>query len=414
MNKITLNINKKKAQIMSKIGRLEITQDTEYDTLLSMHQNHKKQVQETIKQFKNVSDNFISLSASLAQLVQSIQNTYQQNDPIHPYIEKMAHQLEIFDENYVQKFQKEIQFSCVDAIMNFFVSLDGPKQSIHQRDKSKIEYDEKRTQLNKLLDSKKPNIQQKIILAREKLQFAESNYQNSRFNAKKEMAALLNEHGTNFDPPLIAFQNSICSLAHGMEKTIGQLGEIAEDLELHPLNREKIEIINKPLEDDEVYEDSEGLSELSSGPSSNIANSSISTSYDNYKGDALESNYIPNSQTNILPQQNIQNNELDLFFDEFPKNDNNISQSQPIHSSSLFPEEFDTDWYYLNDDLTQLGPVPIPELALLFKNGQITGSTLVFGGDMTDWLELFQVPRLRLLFEEFCTNYEFYKSINYI
>lgn len=58
------------------------------------------------------------------------------------------------------------------------------------------------------------------------------------------------------------------------------------------------------------------------------------------------------------------------------------------------PPKFDCDWHYLDADVNQQGPLSFMQLKQKYKSGQLSGSTHVFGGDMSDWQTISAVPGL--------------------
>ena len=57
--------------------------------------------------------------------------------------------------------------------------------------------------------------------------------------------------------------------------------------------------------------------------------------------------------------------------------------SIPVKMS--IPDSFNTEWYYLDDEFEQHGPVTIDQLIGLYKSKTISNSTQVFGGEMEEW-----------------------------
>eukprot|EP00818_Percolomonas_sp_WS_P007779 CAMPEP_0117445168 /NCGR_PEP_ID=MMETSP0759-20121206/5647_1 /TAXON_ID=63605 /ORGANISM="Percolomonas cosmopolitus, Strain WS" /LENGTH=354 /DNA_ID=CAMNT_0005237317 /DNA_START=108 /DNA_END=1172 /DNA_ORIENTATION=+ len=351
---------------MSKMGRLDISNDEQYDELYARYQHKKKNTQDTIKQFKQVSENLHALSLSISQLVQGIANTYENSDPIHPHIEQMSRALEQFDENYVQLFQKEVQFNCVDNVTNYIAELEAPKQMLLQRDKAKIEYDEKSTQMKKLMESKKPNAAQKMPLAREKLQHAESLYNTTRHQAKKQMADLINAHGRHMDPVLVSMNRSVASLAGGMNNTLGQYDSIAETIEGSPLKRQQVTV---------EAEESSSVGEMQNFGSESHDGSGGHTPFGGSSG---------TSTTAALQRTS------------YPSHSSMGSAPPPPPTSREIPPEFNSEWYYLDENLEQKGPYDFHDMRRMFQSLTINDSTHVFGGEMSDWQEIAEVVGLKM------------------
>jgi len=67
---------------------------------------------------------------------------------------------------------------------------------------------------------------------------------------------------------------------------------------------------------------------------------------------------------------------------------------QPIGGSRV-PPKFDCDWHYLDSSVNQIGPLKFAQLKTAYQTGEISGSTHVFGGEMSDWLTISAVPDLQ-------------------
>jgi len=63
-------------------------------------------------------------------------------------------------------------------------------------------------------------------------------------------------------------------------------------------------------------------------------------------------------------------------------------------SAPALPAKFNCEWYYLDENVTQLGPVTFPQLKQKFKQGTINPKTHIFGADMADWATIDSVPQL--------------------
>ena len=55
-----------------------------------------------------------------------------------------------------------------------------------------------------------------------------------------------------------------------------------------------------------------------------------------------------------------------------------------------------TRWFYLDHEHNQKGPVLSRYLLHILKEGEIDGMTLVFGGELTEWKPLSEVPQLKI------------------
>ncbi|KAL0488426.1 hypothetical protein AKO1_015592 [Acrasis kona] len=70
------------------------------------------------------------------------------------------------------------------------------------------------------------------------------------------------------------------------------------------------------------------------------------------------------------------------------------SARKPPATSNPLPPSFNCEWYYLDENVNQLGPVTFPQLKQKYKQGSLNPKTHVFGADMADWATIDSVPQL--------------------
>lgn len=61
---------------------------------------------------------------------------------------------------------------------------------------------------------------------------------------------------------------------------------------------------------------------------------------------------------------------------------------------SAVPPKFNCEWHYLDGDVNQQGPLSFMQLKQKYQKGDVSGSTHVFGGEMSDWQTVSAVPGL--------------------
>ncbi|KAL0481713.1 reduced viability upon starvation protein [Acrasis kona] len=61
----------------------------------------------------------------------------------------------------------------------------------------------------------------------------------------------------------------------------------------------------------------------------------------------------------------------------------------------VVPPKYDCDWFYLNSALAQEGPITFAQLASKFKTMELNDSSYVFGGDLSDWKPISEMPDLK-------------------
>ncbi|KAL9655529.1 hypothetical protein ABK040_002196 [Willaertia magna] len=55
---------------------------------------------------------------------------------------------------------------------------------------------------------------------------------------------------------------------------------------------------------------------------------------------------------------------------------------------------FDCEWYYIDDKVETQGPVTFKQLQSKFKSGEVSRNTHVYGGELTNWIEIHNVGGL--------------------
>eukprot|EP01080_Neovahlkampfia_damariscottae_P000781 gene781-9031_t len=74
---------------------------------------------------------------------------------------------------------------------------------------------------------------------------------------------------------------------------------------------------------------------------------------------------------------------------------------EPIRSSipvkMTIPDSFNTEWYYLDDEFEQHGPITIDELISAYKSKTVSNQTQVFGGEMEEWATISSQSQLQNL-----------------
>lgn len=72
------------------------------------------------------------------------------------------------------------------------------------------------------------------------------------------------------------------------------------------------------------------------------------------------------------------------------------AKPQPVapQRGGAIPPKFNCDWHYLDADVNQQGPLSFLQLKQKYQKGDISGSTHVFGGEMSDWQTVSAVPDL--------------------
>eukprot|EP00818_Percolomonas_sp_WS_P010593 CAMPEP_0117434850 /NCGR_PEP_ID=MMETSP0759-20121206/166_1 /TAXON_ID=63605 /ORGANISM="Percolomonas cosmopolitus, Strain WS" /LENGTH=307 /DNA_ID=CAMNT_0005226355 /DNA_START=283 /DNA_END=1206 /DNA_ORIENTATION=- len=301
------------------------------------------------------------MSDALANLTEDFSLEYDPSDQMRTHIAQIHQLATQFQKSAVEEFDSVIQNRSVGQVKNFATSLDGASKSIESRDKSKYSFDNSRYKVVQMLESKKPVDQIKFKSAQQELATDTATYNSAAFQCKKELYELT--HARAHNPSLSALCDALAQLSQNMNHNFAQLSNLSQQINQvgvyqarYPENRETV----RPAE-------------LSLTPSVGFATT-----------------YHPPSGGSGAPPMHQSGGQSQAYYPP-----SSGSSPAPTSSSSVYvPTEFDSEWYYLDANVQQQGPIAYGELKNLFRSNQVTASTHVFGGTLTDWAPLGTVKGL--------------------
>jgi len=90
-----------------------------------------------------------------------------------------------------------------------------------------------------------------------------------------------------------------------------------------------------------------------------------------------------------------------------PSTSSSVSHSPSVHQTtsqtpmkrsgtvaSAIPPAFNCEWFYVDSNVETQGPIDFKSMQQKFKSGEIKADTHVYGGDLTDWVQIRTVPGL--------------------
>lgn len=259
------------------------------------------------------------------------------------HISQLHQIIQQFQTKAVDEFDQALQNRCISHVKNYSVALDGVSKGIENREKAKYTFDDSRYKLSQLIDSKKPVDQIKFKNAQNDLITQTSTYNTISYQCKKDLYELT--HARAHNATITGFSDALASFTQKTNEILSQSISVAQAISQVPTYQEKYtesrETVRPP--------------ELSQTPQAGFT-----------------SGFNPSSFSSPPPAPAP----------------NSISGPKSV------PSEFDTEWYYLDKNVQQQGPVNFEQLKNLYKTGIVTASTHVFGGNLTDWQPLSGVRNL--------------------
>lgn len=341
-------IKKATTTVRAKVTKYEISQDEEYDALLEKYKASKKNSLAIEKQLKVLSENIQGVGNSLQKLTQLFALEYDSSDVMGHHIAQLHQIMQQFQVQATEEFEQAIQKRCIAHVKNYCVALEGATKSIDTRDKTKYTFDDARYKLSQLIDSKKPVDQVKFKNYQHDLANQTATYNSVAYQCKKELYELVNARAHN--ATIAAFSESLSTFTQQTNRILSQSVTVAQSISQVPTYHDKYP------EHRETVRPSELNQQPQAGFISSFNPSSFST---------------PNTT-----------------------NSSSTSSITPSASRSPVPSEFDTEWFYLDKNVNQQGPVTFDQLRSLYKSGGVTASTHVFGGNLTDWSAISTVKNL--------------------
>ncbi len=234
-------------------------------------------------------------------------------------------------------------------------------KSAHQKRKNKLlEYEYHRDRVQKLSEKQGKNPME-LPKAKEQMEKSKAEYEEADAHSKLCIQDILDERMEIYDPWVSMLFIEVADYSDAMAKVASKLKEPAKTLQATGGKR----IYHGPEDGDEDFEDL--VNQSSSTPSS-----------DPYE-------YKPPTRTGTV----VGNQHAAPPSSNLPKRSASV-----MVSSFAVPPEYNCEWYYLDTNVQQKGPVTFNVLRQKFKSGELNPSSHVFGADMADWKTIQSVPKL--------------------
>jgi hypothetical protein len=346
--------------LKEKVGKSKGSADNEFDLLYTRQEQVRDKTAATIKHFQQLVENFHAFSSTLGFIVDDINNVFDEGDKYKDNVLKLGKATEELEKESVLPFQSQINGpSVVGKLQEYLVSFDQIKAMKKTRDGKLLEYDYHKEQVESL-STKTQKDPLKLPKAKELLAKAKTDYETTNDLTKQVMIGLIDAK-IDYDPVYATF--------------LGQLVEYQKTTS---------DIITS------VYKDLKG----GGGSSGN----SSSFQKKQYGGSTPLPGKIPESENMddfLHKEENLSMKPISI-----KKEPPRVVQSTPsfnkpqVVREEVIPPKLKIDWFYLDKDMAQLGPISVTEMKSMFKRGDLNSDAYVFGGEMSDWAKIATVSDL--------------------
>jgi uncharacterized membrane-anchored protein YhcB (DUF1043 family) len=314
--------------IKKKFGKAHYIQDDEYKQM----KVQCKKLEKSTRKFFAHSAELITHVAYATQQLNNMADDFETMYGIHDEgaktqknkFEEMAKEIE---KNASAPFQKMMNERVQTKIHEYNTRFDGFKKMHQERRRLMLDYIYHRDKVSALMAKENIKNPDKLPNARQKLQVAEEAFNKSNDECKKIMRAVL-------DRKLPV-----------MEELIGDI-----KISLNTYSREMNGVIMRHSSDVPLTDPSQSF---------------------------FKSVFKPAERELPAPgavTAGVTYNPTEVVF--FKSKDASI------------PSKYELDWYYLDLNMKQIGPVDFKELSNRYKTGRITDETHVFNATLVNWLKL--------------------------
>lgn len=347
------NIKKSKHKIAVRLGVVENSVDGEFDNLSQRFEHISRVSKDSVKHFKTVTDHFSAFSTSLDLVMKDMLETYDYDDPMTTYLKRMGQIVDQWDKAVSQGFEKQMQERCSDPLLQYRLEFDAVRDGVKKREITKMDYDARHSEVKKLAEKMDQKDPAKLTKAKDKMREKEEQYRAESMQAKQQMADVLTRKPGAHDPIVEGFMTNMMYLAQEMTKLGGQMKALVQEAKNANVvaHRKPIVIQEEPVL--QYYDDDNAGDDDNTPPPSSSS-----------------------SMTRSAPPA--------------------MPGSRGAAAAAAVDPEFDCEWFYLDANVQQQGPVDYAKLRQMYKSGTIDDQTHVFGADMSEWAIVSSMAKLRL------------------
>nr|CAG4712448.1 unnamed protein product [Naegleria fowleri] len=322
--------------IKTKLGKAEQTEDDEFIMLHNKFKSSEKASENFVKHTNQLIENFHAFSTTLAFLAEDFRDVNTQNSPkieqAGAVLEKVAKSVET---NCVLPFQSNVTANVATPANEYYVLFEPAKKLFKERKEITLQYDYYRQQVEKLSEKQSKNPLE-LPKAKEKMNTFKEKWDEINLQCKQHILDILEKEQGVFEP---AIQQLCANLLEWNSKLATCMAE---------LKNHSSTLIVSPV------------TTTSSSGGSSSGSHAHTQSVSSGGGSDKTSN----------------------------------SRSQSVMGGGAIPPAFDCEWFYVDSNVETQGPVSFKTMQQKFKSGEIKPDTHVYGGDLTDWVQIRTVAGL--------------------
>ena len=322
--------------LKKKFNKTQYIQDDEYKQMKVQCKKLEKCTRKFFAHSSELITNVAYVTQQLTNMADDFETMYViQDEGTKPQVNKFDDMAKEIEKNASAPFQKMMNERVQTKIHEYNVRFEGFKKMHQDRKKVMLDYVYYRDKVNRLSAKEHIKNPDKLPNARQKLALAEEHFNKSNDECKKIMRAVLDRKLPIMEELMGDIKISLNTYSREMN---GVIMRHSSDAPLTDPSQSFFKSAFKPVER-EVREVAPGAA----------------TAGVTYAKEAL---FFKSKDTEV-------------------------------------PAKYVMDWYYLDLNMKQIGPVDFRELSTRYKTGRITDETHVFNATLVNWLKLGSDGELR-------------------
>ncbi|EFC49738.1 predicted protein [Naegleria gruberi] len=322
--------------IKTKLGKAEQTEDEEFSILSNKFKSAEKACENFVKHSNQLIENFHAFSTTLAFLAEDFRDVNTQGsariEQAGMVLEKVSKSVET---NCVLPFQSNVTQTVVNPANEYFVLFEPVKKIFKERKDLTLQYDYYRQQVEKLTEKQSKNPLE-LPKAKEKMNTFKEKWEEVNIMCKQHILEILEKEQSVYEPAIQQLCANLIEWNSALSQTMLELKNHSSTLIVSPVQ---------------------------SSSSSSTANSSA--------------HIQPTSSQSKSRSASVM-----------------VSPNVSSSSSLSIPKQFDCEWFYVDSNVETQGPVSFKAMQQKFKSGEIQSGTHVYGGDLSDWVQIRTVAGL--------------------
>lgn len=333
--------------IKEKVGNKKGTTDPEFDQLYAKQEQLKERAASTMKHLQQLVENFHAFQTTLSFVAEDFDAIFENDNPLKKQVTQLQEISKAIESEVIPPFQLHINGNdCVGKIKDYLEPFESLKTLKKTRGEKILEFDYHKDNVQSLSEKTQKD-PQALPKAKEKMNFAKDEYEKINDETKQKMTQLI-EAKVEFNP---IFELLILQLLQYQKKVNAFLQQVNldESFEKVSIKREEKLVERKPSQ--------------------------------------IQPTLPKKTESKPLPKSE-KKEELE------PLPMKPISLKKPTQTTPPLPKEVSVptqlkvDWYYLDESMTQKGPIQISQMKTMWNKKEFNEKTYVFNSGMKDWAQI--------------------------